>query len=386
MLKKIKKEQCNGCHACKQICPRHCIKMTIDSEGFWYPQIHTEDCINCGLCQKVCSSMMPLTNNTQWEEVIAYAAKNKDEEIRKDSSSGGVFTEIAKYVIAHGGVVFGAAFDEDFNVKHTYVDSVEELHRFRGSKYVQSAIGNTYKQAENFLKEGRLVLFSGTPCQIAGLLAFLRNLYENLITQDLICHGVPSPKVWNIYKDIREKEGAIKKVSFRDKTDSWKNYSVSFLYQNNEIDKEEMSQNMYMRAFLRDLCLRTSCYACGFKTRERLSDITLADYWGIQKIHPEMDDDKGTSLVFVNSEKGRRIFEEIRKNFVYFETDKEKAIENNLAMIKSVAKPKNREKYLRKVTVKNFEVLTKKYINPPFYKRIECKLKAIAKRILKGEK
>lgn len=360
--------------------------MAIDREGFWYPQIHTEDCIKCGLCQKVCSSMIPLTNKTNWADVVAYAAKNKDEEIRKDSSSGGVFTEIAKYVIAHGGVVFGAAFDEDFNVKHTYVDNIDELRRFRGSKYVQSTISNTYKQAENFLKEGRLVLFSGTPCQIAGLLAFLRKPYENLITQDLICHGVPSPKLLDIYIGVRRGKGNIKDISFRDKTEGWKLFSIFVGYQKGDEYRRTLREDLYLQAFLRNICLRDSCYHCSFKTRERLSDITLADYWGIQKIHSEMDDDKGTSLVFVNSEKGRRIFEEISKNFIYCETNKEKAIESNSAMIKSVVKPKNREKYLRKVTVKNFEALTKKYINPPFYKRMEWKLKTIAKRILKGEK
>ena len=386
MIKNIIKQQCNGCHACASACPIQCIEMIVDKEGFWYPQVNTTNCINCGLCEKVCPIITPLNNDTVWDNVVAYAAKNKDDEIRKTSSSGGVFTEIAKYVLEHGGVVFGAAFADDFAVEHTYVERVEDLQKFRGSKYVQSKIGDSYKQAESFLKEGRQVLFSGTPCQIGGLISFLRKPYDNLITQDLICHGVPSPKLLETYIGVRQGEGDIKEISFRNKTEGWKLFSMFVEYQNGDEYRKTLREDLYMTAFLRNICLRPSCYQCAFKTKERQSDITLADYWGIQKIHPEMDDDKGTSLVFVNSPKGKQIFQEISKNLIYCETDKEKAIENNSAMIKSVVKPKNREKYLQKVTVKNFERLTKKYIRPSFYIRAKWKLKSIAKRILKGEK
>ncbi len=202
----------------------------------------------------------------------------------------------------------------------------------------------------------------------------------------LICHGVPSPKLLETYIGVRRGEGNVKDISFRDKTEGWKLFSMFVGYEKGDEYRRTLREDLYLRAFLRNICLRSSCYQCAFKTKERQSDITLADYWGIEKIHPEMDDDKGTSLVFVNSAKGKRIFEEISKNLIYCETDKEKAIENNSAMIKSVVKPKNREKYLRKLRMNNFEKLTKKYIRPSLYKRIEWKLKEIGKRIIKGEK
>ena len=217
MIKIENKTECMGCHACFNKCPKQAIEMVEDEKGFKYPKVNKEKCIECGLCEKVC----PIINNRKiLNEPKAYAIINKKDEIREKSSSGGIFTLLAEYVIKNGGVVFGAAFDENWNVKHYYVEDIQDINIFRGSKYMQSIIGNTYKQAEEFLKDDRIVLFTGTPCQIEGLKAYLGKEYDKLYTQDIICHGVPSPKVHNIYLEYLKKKfkaNKIENISHRDK-------------------------------------------------------------------------------------------------------------------------------------------------------------------------
>lgn len=206
------KKECCGCSACVQRCPKQCIVMKEDEEGFLYPVVDKEVCIDCGLCEQVCPV---LRQREEREPLEVYAAFNKNEEVRMQSSSGGIFTALAEPIIKEGGVVFGARFNEDWEVVHDYVETVEGLSAFRGSKYVQSRIGCTFSQAEQFLKQGRKVLFSGTPCQIAGLKLFLRKEYENLLSVDFICHGVPSPGVWRQYlNEFIVYQGNKKKISF----------------------------------------------------------------------------------------------------------------------------------------------------------------------------
>ena len=377
MIEIREKSRCSGCHACTSICPKHCISMVCDEEGFWYPQVDSVTCINCGMCEKVCPILNPITIEKTEAEIDAYAAYSKQEEIRLNSSSGGMFTEIATYVIRKGGVVFGASFDENFDVVHTYTETEEELEHFRGSKYVQSKIGETYRQAQQFLKEGRLVLFTGTPCQIGGLFAFLKKPYENLITQDIICHGVPSPMVWKKYVQFREAEAAsqTRRTFFRHKKYGWKTYSVLFEYSNNTEYVQVLGKDLYMRAFLADLCLRPSCYQCSFKSKVRASDFTIADFWGIQNVMPEMDDDKGTSLVFVNSEKGREIFEQLKKQIVCKKTDLDTAIQYNPSMIKSVAMPPKRDHFMRAIKTQDFSCTVQKYCKKSFIRRVLRKLR-----------
>lgn len=282
MIEIIQKEKCSGCHGCVNACPKHCITMHPDTEGFWYPQINKEQCIACGLCEKVC----PIIRKNESDDHFttkAMAAINQDEEIRLKSSSGGVFTLIAEEIIKQGGAVFGAAFSEDFkSVHHICVDTVEGLDKLRGSKYVQSRIGDTYKQAKAFLEEGKKVLFTGTPCQISGLYAYLAKPYENLYTQDLICHGTPSPMVWKKYVEYREQKAASKtqRMFFRHKQYGWKTYAVLFEFANNTAYGKTLHEDAFMKVFLSNICLRPSCYACSFKTLHRESDLTLADFWG----------------------------------------------------------------------------------------------------------
>ena len=277
MLEIENKEKCSGCHACYSVCPTKAIEMVKDEKGFKYPVIDQPKCVNCHLCEKTC----PIINKKIVDnEPKAYSCYNKNNEVRSKSSSGGIFTLIASKILEKNGVVFGASFNNKFMVEHIYVEKEEELYKIRGSKYLQSIIGDSYKQAKKFLEEGRYVLFTGTPCQIEGLLSYLNKDYENLITQDIICHGVPSPKVWNKYLEYREKEdGEIPlEINFRSKENGWKNYNLKFRYNGHEY-KNNQNTDKYMQAFLKNVSLRESCYNCSFKKINRLSDITLADFW-----------------------------------------------------------------------------------------------------------
>ncbi len=383
MKRILELKNCSGCCACSNICPKNCITMKTDKEGFWYPCIDEENCINCGLCEKVCPVLKEYKGNPKGK---AYACINKNEEIRMKSSSGGGFTLIAENVIARGGVVFGAAFDDGFAVRHIAVEKTEELEKLRGSKYLQSYIGDSYKLAKSFLENGRLVLFSGTPCQISGLKAYLGKEYDNLIMQDIICHGAPSPKVWQKYVDFRRKsaKAQTQKVEFRNKRYGWYGFSVLFEFENGEDYIKSFSNDPYMKAFLANLCLRPSCYDCHSKSLERESDITLADFWGVKGVLPEMDDDKGTSLILVNSQKGEKLFEEIKPEMAYKEVDVDIVARYNPAVCKSVAYNKNRSRFLKEVLKKDFEKMVEKYTKVKYSKRILSKIKRIIKaKILK---
>lgn len=334
MINITQKYLCCGCGACVQACPKHCIRLEEDWEGFLYPQVDMDQCIDCGKCELVCPELHP---GDVRKPIQVYAAVNPDEKVRAHSSSGGIFTLLAESVIAKNGVVFGARFDELWNVIHDYTESKEGLAAFRGSKYVQSYIGETFKQTEHFLKAGRRVMFTGTSCQIMGLKRYLRKEYENLLAVDFVCHGVPSAKVWRAYLNeicssvkggentvqshskpqISESEKLfkIKSIDFRNKDLGWKKYSFAFTLSETTADGEKIqfcshifTKNPYMQVFLSDLSLRPSCYNCLAKAGKSGSDITIGDFWGIEKIDPSMDDDRGTSLVILNTPKGKGFF------------------------------------------------------------------------------
>ena len=336
------KQECCACSACAQRCPKQCIKVVEDCEGFLYPKVDETKCINCHLCEKVCPVVHQAEPRMPME---SYAAYNMDNIVRKDSSSGGIFTLLAEKVIDEGGVVFGATWNEKWQVVHTYTETKEGIIQFRGSKYVQSIIGETYKQAEAFLKSGRKVLFSGTPCQIAGLRLFLRKEYENLLTVDFICHGVPSPGVfrWYLQEEINNyaaRKGRKNKVSFlpihsipkgdvlmpeglsingirfRDKCSGWKKFSFVLLLAEASADGKQNSvslsytleQNSFLKGFLNDLYLRPSCHKCPAKSLKSGSDITIADYWGYKDTTNIIDTDEGISAVLINTVKGQTEF------------------------------------------------------------------------------
>lgn len=316
MIDITRKEDCCGCGACAQACPKKCITMQPDGEGFLYPVVDSRLCVECGICESTC----PILKKAKpaQSETDAYAAYTKDENIRGKSSSGGVFSVLARQVLVRGGVVFGAAFADDFSVHHVKAERVEDLEKLRGSKYVQSRIENTYRETKCLLETGKCVLFTGVSCQIAGLKAFLGKEYEELYTVDVLCHGVPSPAVWQRYCGEQEKahRDKLSGVSFRDKVTGWKTCSVAMGFKGGARYCVRNSKDPYMKMFLGDICLRPSCHSCRFKDIPRLSDLTIGDAWGIQKHMPDMDDDRGTSVVLVNSEKGRRLWEEVNNNII----------------------------------------------------------------------
>ncbi|MGB4243761.1 MAG: Coenzyme F420 hydrogenase/dehydrogenase, beta subunit C-terminal domain [Dethiobacteria bacterium] len=371
-----KKKHCVGCFACFSICPQSCISMDSDEEGFWYPQVDYDKCIECNLCIQVCPILNKISVQNQPK---AYACINNDETIRLESSSGGIFTLIAEQVIEDGGVVFGATFNEDFEVEHIFVESCEELSKLRGSKYVQSKIGESFKQAKKLLDLSRKVLFTGTPCQIGGLKSYLGKPYDGLLCADLICHGVPSPLVWRKYVDYRqEKAGSFaQKISFRRKNDGWKRFSISFSFKNDTEYREPFDQDLYMRAFLNNICLRPSCYDCRFKTIHRQSDLTLADFWGIQSLLPDMDDDKGTSLVWVSSEAGHDMIKKIASKMQIQEVDILESIKYNPSAIESVRSHPNRKKFFEELHLLPFDELVKKYCTVKLSTRLKKKIKDI---------
>lgn len=382
MIKIVRKEECTGCHGCYNVCPKKCIDMNFDEEGFLYPSIDSSKCVECGLCEKVC----PIIHTVEVEnEPIAIGCYNKDEKIRMNSSSGGIFTLISELVIKSGGVVFGAEFDENYNVRHNYVDNMQDLHKFRGSKYVQSTIGNSYYDAKKFLEQGRQVLFSGTPCQIAGLKRYLQKDYDNLICQDIVCHGVPSTYVWEHYKKFIANGRRISDVKFRDKSTGWKTYSFQIDFDDGSSYKDIGNENSYIKGFVKDFYLRPSCYECKYKTFHRESDITLADFWGIEANEPELDDNKGTSLIFINSDKGKISLEDIKKDIVFKIVDVEKAVDYNPSMYKASLYNKKRLIFYRKYKKIKFDLLINNLMKESIKKKIiiyTSNKKSMFKRVL----
>lgn len=361
MIEITDKSQCCGCTACSSICPKKAIVMKQDEEGFMYPIIDTTKCVNCGLCDKVC----PVKNAKEDKsEQKAYLVNNKNEEIRKDSTSGGAFTPIAEYVLNKGGVVFGATFDKNYRVIHTYVENKEELSKFRGSKYVQSFLGDSFKQVKEFLNNDRMVCFSGTPCQIEGLKSFLQKDYKKLITVDVMCHAAPSPLVWKKYLnyEMSKLEGnKIEKVLFRDKSKYGYKYSTMTI----KTDKDEYSRGVetdpYLRAFFGDLSDRPSCYDCKFKKQCHVSDFTIWDCFVVDNFDKNLDDDKGTSRILVNTENGRDIFEKIKGNFKYTEVETQSLVKNVKEMLHSVEMNDKREQFFKDINEMKEEEFFKKW-------------------------
>ena len=376
---------CSGCHACANACLKNCIDLISDEEGFWYPQVDKGKCIDCGLCKKVC----PIIHKWQPDEsrtTKAIAAINMNEDIRLKSSSGGVFTLIAEEIINQGGVVFGAAFADDFrSVHHICVDNTDDLNKLRGSKYVQSKIGDSYKQAKDYLDSGRTVLFTGTPCQIGGLYSYLRKQYDNLLTQDIICHGVPSPMVWEKYVDEREQKAAstTQRMIFKYKKYGWKSYAVLFEFSNNTAYVKNHREDSFMKAFLLNSSLRPSCYACSFRGIKRQADVTLADFWGVHNVAPNMDDDKGTSLILIHSIKGKKLFDNISDKIRSLEVDTEVITRFNPAIIKSVLANKKRSAFFKAIQRADcFEKAVKKVSKESIYIQARNIASKIKKKIL----
>lgn len=372
------KSLCCGCTACKNICPQNAIEMQEDEEGFLYPVVNKEKCINCGLCRKVC----PILNKSiaKDEKQKGYIVQNKDYEIRKESTSGGAFSEIAKYVLDKNGVVFGACIDQNQIVYHKYIEKKENLWIFRGSKYVQSDLRNTFQETKKFLENDRMVCFSGTPCQISGLKKFLNKDYSNLITVDVVCRAVPSPLVLKRYLEYQKKKlkaKNIKEIIFRDKSVFGYDYSVLTVKTDNAVYHNGIDTDPYLRAFFSNISVRTSCYNCRFRTVDRISDFTIWDCYISEKFDKSFDDNKGTTRILLHTKKAIEIFNQIKERYKYKEIDVENLVADSKEMKNGIKENSKRKPFFRDINELDEIKLFEKY----FPNTIKVKIEKIGRRI-----
>ena len=359
---------CSGCGACASACPVGALTMKADAEGFAYPAIDLDKCIHCGACERVCPADRPKPDAQQ--EPSACYAYAKDCDVVGRSSSGGIFSLLAKAVIEKDGLVFGAGYDNDFRVRHMAIDSADEIHRLRTSKYVQSDLGNTFSEVKAALEQGRYVLYTGTPCQIAALRRFVGKSCDRLYTADIICHGVPSPLVWKKYLEQVHEGKEIQSISFRDKTYGWNNFAMRVEAKGLKPYIVPAVKDPYERAFLANLILRPSCYQCQYKTLAHFSDLTMADYWGVELVHPELIEQQGVSLVMVHSSKGRALLDMVSHELYIGSTDREKAVSMNHGALHSASSHPKRLQFFAKMSEQPIAPLVKRCLRQPLKKKV----------------
>lgn len=359
------KVTCSGCGACASVCPRGCIEMKEDMEGFLYPVIDESRCVKCNRCEKVCpnKNYPEISNSAIIKET--YAAYCKDDLVRSKSSSGGIFSMLAECILSDGGVVCGAAMSADCrSVSHMIIENAEELSCLRGSKYLQSDIKDTYKKIKSHLAQRRKVLFTGTPCEIVGLKRYLNCEDDLLYCMEVVCHGTPSPALWRRYVDTIKNRynGSVRSVNFRCKDNGWRDFGISEFAGGKRLffSKDE---DPYMRMFLTDVSLRPSCYACKAK-QLKFADITVADFWGISRVAPEMNDNQGVSMVILRTKKGKALFNRVSDMLEKKEIPYEKAVHFNSAEHASVARPPERDSFYEDMYRMSFEELANKYGKP----------------------
>ena len=381
MLQIMEKNKCCGCEVCSNACPKNCIKMMADEKGFLYPEIDENKCIDCHLCEKVCPVLLPLSSKY---EPFMYAIQNRDEKIRETSTSGGAFSAIAQWVLDKQGVVIGAAYDDQFRVFHKSVESEKDVEAFRGSKYVQSRAGEIYKNVRQYLEKDRWVCFSGTPCQVNGLKKYLQKEYEKLITIDLACRGITSPaflKKYLEYHKNKEKSDIVS-LQFREKYYGYGFSTMKIEFSNGGIYRAGMESDIFLRSFFEDLNTRESCHSCQFKTVKRVSDFTLFDGWHIGKFNMEMDDDKGTTYCMVQSEKGKKIIQEIEDKLKIIEISRNEGIRLDGSMVlKSTSPNLRREDFFEDIKILTIPQIQKKYYPLTFKRKILSKIKPLMYQI-----
>ena len=362
------KEMCTGCTACKNICPKQAISMVTDSEGFLYPIIDESKCVDCGLCNVVCPTIGLKEKN---KTIVSYIAQNTNEGDLKKSSSGGVVVLLARKILDKGGSVFGAAFDESLELKHIEVNSVEELDLVLGSKYVQSNPADSFSTVHKLLKEQKVVMYVGTPCEIEGLSSYL-NLKKadtsNLLLVDIMCHGCPSPLVFKKYLGYRKRiDGGDEfvKINFRDKIKGWRNISNTYTYKNGK--EYTANVDIFFRGFLRNAYLRPSCYACHFKEIDRVSDITLGDSWSMGSINAGLDNDKGHSFVICHTPKGEEAITSSKDELFLFKVNSK--IENG-GLYESAYLNPEREKIFKNLEKLDFDELYNRYFSDKIWLKI----------------
>lgn len=359
-----KKADCCGCAACVSVCKYHAIKMRADQKGFFYPEIDQDKCVNCGQCTNRCPA-----NVYKWIEgssslPLACAVRNKDEMVRKSSSSGGVFYELATHTLKNGGVVYGAVFDKHFQVVHRRGLDLKAIRDMQGSKYVQSSTEGIFECVKKDLAKGKNVLFTGCPCQADALKCYLGEYkQEQLLICDLVCHGVASPKVWRDYLKCQSEKGQIREINFRDKSAGWHS-SVMYIRTDKTKYMESNEYDSFFRAFSSNYILRKSCYSCKYTNLNRLGDITIGDFWGIEHVCPQIDDNRGVSLVLLNSVKGADVFSDIKNHFILKEVGIKDSLQPQLQHPSAL--PKKYEEFWRDYEERGFRFICRKYLRGGF--------------------
>ena len=357
--------------------------MQEDTEGFLYPEADSRICIDCNLCEKVC----PVKHASQTGDSVlqTYIGYNRNITQRLASSSGGIFTLLAEQILKQEGKVYGAAFDQNFMVHHIGIETLTELEFLQGSKYLQSRMEQSYSQVKHDLQAGKTVLFSGTACQIVGLKEFLQKEYNNLLTVDVLCHGVPSPAVWRKYLTQQEHiyHSSIRNIWFRKKNQGWKRYEVELLFDNGEIYHQTFSEDAFMQFFLKNICLRPSCHDCRFKSLERASDMTLGDSWGVENYMPDLDDNQGTSVILIHTDAGQKLFNIIASQMQYQEAETDRALPPDADSRKSVsAHPKRTVFFQKLLEIEDIYSLLP-LIKLPFHRKVFRRLKKYYQNLFK---
>lgn len=390
MIELASSECCCGCAACRAVCPRDAIQMRPDAEGFLWPVVDSARCVQCGLCRKACP-VLHLGDPRQ--PLSVFAARAKDTALRLDSSSGGIFSLLARQTLAKGGIVYGAAIRLiDGRVVHRSAETEDGLSALRGSKYVQSDVGDIYRQAKRQVLAGRQVLFSGTPCQVAAFRRVLGREHDNLLCVDVICHAAPSPLAWQRYlekrlveqnqgRDSARAEGPmIRRISFRRKNCGWKRYSLSLRFANDREYLKDLQHDTFLRGFLAELYNRPSCHRCSVREDRSGADLTIGDYWRVGEMFPGLDDDKGISVVLVNTRKGVSAFAALAAEVDAEPSDFADAVRTNPALVRSAPAHPKRERFFRLLRAgKDFDGLVRDFLKRPLWRRCG----SLAKRLMR---
>ena len=371
---------CTACYACQNICPKNAIHLQPDKTGFAYPCIDDSLCIKCGACDRVCPTINAISTEKQNSDAKIYAAWSLDEGIRRESTSGGVFSEIALKILEDGGYVCGAVYENIYRIVHMVIDNKDDLVKVRQSKYAQSNIGFTFREILQLLKDGNKVLFCGTPCECAGLKRYLRKDYDNLVVCDFICRGSNSPKAYEAFVKSLEKKykSEAERVWFKEKKFGWNRFSTFVEFKNGKTYRKDRYTDFYMRGYLEhSLYLRPSCESCRFKNHSGFSDITMADFWGIENYTKRQDTNGGTSLIFLHTLKALDIFEQIKPGLYFEEHTYEQALSANPSLEKPTRRSKAADKFLSDLDTVDFCENISKYCDYSFKFTVKHMIKEV---------
>ena len=378
MINITDKTKCTGCSACVNVCPKSAIDFCDDPSGYRYPVVNETKCVNCSLCEKVCPIINPVDVSDNFNEPIVKAAWNLDKEIRINSTSGGVFSAIADSFIENGGFVVGAEYTEDFGIRHIVISDKDKIRQIRQSKYAHSYLGHIFKTIKNLLYNGEKVLFCGTPCQVAGLKKYLIKDYHNLFLVDFICRGIISQKIYKKYLESVERHtnSKITKVHFKNKDFGWNRFSTKLSLSNGDEYHKDRYHDEYMVGYLKyNLYLRPCCHDCQFKTLPRIADLSLGDFWGIANSDKTLDNDQGTSVVLINSEKGLKYFDGLSEMLFSTDSSIEQVVKGNSCLLNIAPKGEYSEYFYKHFEKKDFIELIHSVEKKDYFKRLNYKEK-----------